>query len=134
MVDSRWDMWTQFLILREQLLPEPAHLFHEFIEQYVHSYNVKDEKGILALFSKNISGFGMARDAIVMNFTWFRKMIRSDISPANAIWFDITILATGREGPGVWVTGLCTFGGSISGKRIHMDGRMTAVLANHGNK
>jgi ketosteroid isomerase-like protein len=104
------------------------------MDEYTRLYNVKDERGVLALFSKNISGFGTARDEIVTNSAQFRKLIQSDLGPANAIRLGITVLAAGGEGPVAWVTGLCTFGGSIGGKRITMDGRVTAVLANHGGR
>lgn len=104
------------------------------IDEYLRRYNAKDERGVLALFSKNISGFGTAKDEIVTNSTRFRKLIQSDLSPANVIQIGITVLAIGGEGPVAWVTGLCTFGGSVGGNRIHMDGRMTAVLANHGGR
>jgi ketosteroid isomerase-like protein len=104
------------------------------IDEYTRLYNAKDESGVLALFSKQVSGFGTARDEIVTNSAQFRKLIQSDLGPANAIRLGITVLAAGGEGPVAWVTGLCTFGGSIGGKRITMDGRVTAVLVNHGSR
>jgi len=106
----------------------------DVIEEYIRLYNAKDERGVLALFSKNISGFGTAKDEVVTNSARFRTLIRSDLGPANAIRIGITVLATGGEGPVAWITGLCTFGGSIGGKRIAMEGRVTAVLANHGGR
>lgn len=107
---------------------------HSVIDEYSRLYNAKDERAVLALFSKHISGFGTAKDEIVTTSARFRRLIRSDFNPANIIRIDITILATGGEGPVAWVTGLCTFGGSIGGERIHLDGRMTAVLQNHGGR
>ncbi|OPX64300.1 MULTISPECIES: nuclear transport factor 2 family protein [unclassified Methanoregula] len=104
------------------------------IDEYLRLYNAKDERGVLALFSKNIAGFGTAKDEIVTNHSQLRMLIHSDLNPANAIRLGITVLTMGGEGPVAWVTGLCTFGGSIGGNRIHMDGRMTAVLANHGGR
>lgn len=107
---------------------------HDVVDQYVRSYNAKDERGVLALFSKNISGFGTGKDEIVTNQPRFRKLIRSDLGPANALRIGITTLAIGGEGPVAWFTGLCSFSGSAGGKRIAMDGRVTAVLANHGGR
>lgn len=104
------------------------------IDEYVRQYNAKNIDGVLSLFSKDISGFGTAEDEIVTNHARFRRLIRSDLSPENAIRIGITTVAVGGEGPVAWVTARCTFGGSIGGKRIRMDGRMTAVLANRGSR
>jgi hypothetical protein len=39
-----------------------------------------------------------------------------------------------RVMPVAWITGSCDFDGTIAGKPFHREGRMTAVLANHGGR
>lgn len=104
------------------------------VETYVRYYNAKNESGVLGLFSPDISGFGTARDEIVTNDVQFRKLIRADLDPSNAIQLNIRILVSGGVMPVAWITGLCNLGGSMGGKEIRMDGRVTAVLVNRGGR
>jgi len=104
------------------------------LDRYVEYYNAKDKAKVLSLFSKIVSGFGTGKDEVVRNSNQMKKQIDIDLGPVNAIRLSIDVLSIGSEMPVAWITGLCTFTGSMGGKPIYMDGRMTAVLKNHGGR
>jgi ketosteroid isomerase-like protein len=104
------------------------------MDQYVRYYNEKDVGKVLALFSKEISGFGTGKDEIVGNFTQLKDQIRRDLDPANAICLSVRSLITGGEIPAAWISGFCNLDGRMGGKRIHMEGRVTAVLVNRAGR
>jgi hypothetical protein len=104
------------------------------IDDYVRFYNQKDAESILSLFSKYVSGFGTGNEEVITNLAGLRDRLREDFDPANSICLDIKILATGGGMAAAWVTAICMFGGKMAKKKIHREGRMTAVLVNHGGK
>ncbi len=99
------------------------------LETFIKKYNAKDVNGVLGLFAKDTTGFGTGSDEVITNNAQLVRQIRSDLDPANAIRLDVRVLATSGLMPCAWITALCTFGGSMGGKPVSMDGRMTAVLA-----
>ncbi|MFA4877186.1 MAG: nuclear transport factor 2 family protein [Methanoregula sp.] len=118
------------MALNERATSEVA----EVMNNYVRYYNERNAGKVLSLFSKTVSGFGTAKDEIACNLSELRERILIDLSPANAISMSVKILATGGEMPAAWITGLCNLDGRMGGKSIHMEGRVTAVLVNHGGK
>lgn len=106
----------------------------DVMDAYVRNYNAKNLTAVLSLFSKDISGFGTGKDEVVTSYAGIRKQLKQDLDPANAIRLNIRVIATGGVMPVAWITGSCDFDGTIAGKPVHMEGRMTAVLANHGGR
>jgi hypothetical protein len=102
------------------------------MDRYVRYYNERNEREVLALFSKTVSGFGTGKDEVVASFAGFRERIHADLDPANTIRLSFRILRTGGEMPAAWITGLCQMEGNIGKKSIRMDVRVTAVLVNQG--
>jgi hypothetical protein len=118
------------MALNEQAI----HEVNWVMDQYVRYYNEKNEGKVLALFSKDISGFGTGKDEIVGNFAQLKEQLRTDLDPANAIHLSVRILTTGGEMPAAWITGFCNLDGRMGKKSIHMVGRVTAVLVNRGGR
>ncbi len=56
---------------------------------------IKTKKNFFSLFSKNVSGFGTAKEETVLHLAQFKDRIRIDFNPANAIHLNVKILATG---------------------------------------
>jgi len=104
------------------------------MDQYVRYYNGRNQAKVLALFSKTISGFGTGKNEVVGNFSQLKEQLRVDLDPENAIQLSVKILATGGVMPAAWITGFCNLDGSMRGTRIHMEGRVTAVLVNQGGR
>ncbi len=104
------------------------------LDRYTEYYNQKNTDRVLSLFSKEISGFGTGRGEIITSYAGLRDQLKEDFCPANALRVTMNVIATGGVMPAAWITALFTFEGKFAGKPVHIDGRLTAVLANHGGQ
>ncbi|HNX18494.1 MAG TPA: nuclear transport factor 2 family protein [Methanoregula sp.] len=69
------------------------------MEQYATAYKNKDIRGLLAVFSPDICGYGSGADEVIHNKNEFIRQIRRDISQAtiNTVNFtDTQIFGEGR--------------------------------------
>ncbi|NMB79088.1 MAG: nuclear transport factor 2 family protein [Methanomicrobiales archaeon] len=104
------------------------------LDTYVQYYNEKNLSGVLTLFAKDTSGFGTGKDEVITGYAGLKDQLKLDFNPSNTIRVKMRVIATGGVMPAAWITAFCDFDGTIAGKSAHMEGRMTAVLANHGGR
>jgi ketosteroid isomerase-like protein len=106
----------------------------DVLDAYVKYYNGKNLEKVLSLFANDVSGFGTGKEESITNLAELKDQLRQDLAPANSLCLDMQILATGGVMPAAWVTAFCTITGKIAGKNVLLEGRMTAVLTNHGGR
>ena len=106
----------------------------DVLDTYVRNYNDKNTEKLLSLFSKDISGFGTGDGEVITSFSGLRDQLKQDFGPSNALRVTIRVLSIGGVMPAAWITATFTFEGTLAGKPVNIDGRVTAVLANRGGR
>ena len=107
----------------------------ETLRNYGMAYQKKDIKGLLALFSPEISGFGSGPDEVVLNRKDFTRQMKRDLSQVTSVSLEFPGLKIFGEGRVAWVTSGCGFTFTVEGrKKQTMSGRMTMVLRNTGSR
>ena len=107
----------------------------ETLCNYGTAYQKKDIKGLLALFSPEISGFGSGPDEVVLNRKDFTRQMKRDLSQATSVSLEFPGLKIFGEGRVAWVTSGCDFTFMVEGrKKQTMSGRTTMVLRNRGSR
>ncbi|MFA6362757.1 nuclear transport factor 2 family protein [Methanoregula sp.] len=107
----------------------------ETMQQYVMAYRNKDVKGLLAVFSPGICGFGSGPDEVVQNINDFIRQITRDMSQAtvNAVDFSDTVIF--GEGRVAWLMTETVITFTLPGaKKQTMHGRSTMVMRNTGSR
>jgi len=109
------------------------------VEETLHSYSIayqkKDIKALLALCSPEISGFGSGPDEVVLGRKDFTRQMKRDLSQATSVSVEFPCPKIFGEGRVAWVTSGCNFIFRVEGKKKQtMNGRMTMVLRNTGNR
>jgi ketosteroid isomerase-like protein len=105
------------------------------VSDYGAAYQKKDKKALLALFSRDISGFGSGPDEVILNRTDFSRQIRRDLSQATIVSLEFTGMKIFGEGRISWVTSRSNITFTIDGtKKQTMKGRTTMVLRNFGSR
>ncbi len=105
------------------------------MQQYATTYRNKDIRGLLAVFSPGICGFGSGPDEVIHNQDEFIRQIRRDTSQAtvNAVEFSDTQIS--GEGRVAWLMtkSAITFTVPGAGKQT-MQGRSTMVMRDTGSR
>jgi ketosteroid isomerase-like protein len=105
------------------------------VSDYGAAYQKNDKKALLALFSRDISGFGSGPDEVILNRTDFSRQIRRDLSQATIVSVEFTGMKIFGEGRIAWITSRSTITFTIDGtKKQTMKGRTTMVLRNFGSR
>jgi uncharacterized protein (TIGR02246 family) len=104
------------------------------MEAYAAAYKNKDIKGLLAVFSPDICGFGSGPDEIVLGIDAFVRQVKRDMGQAtvNSVKFtDTQIFGEGRV---AWLMTKTAISFTPAGKKKQtMHGRSTMVMRNTGS-
>ncbi|MFA7695821.1 MAG: nuclear transport factor 2 family protein [Methanoregula sp.] len=104
------------------------------MQQYVTAYRNKDVKGLTAVFSPGICGFGSGPDEIIRGKDEFIRQITRDMSQAtvNAVEFtDTNIFGEGRV---AWLMTKTAISFTLPGGKMQtLQGRSTMVMKNNGS-
>jgi len=105
------------------------------MQEYATAYKNKDIKGLLAVFSPEICGFGSGPDEIVLGIDAFVRQIKRDISQAtvnNVAFSDTQIFGDGRV---AWLMTKSAISFTIAGEKMQtLAGRSTMVMKNTGSR
>jgi len=106
----------------------------ETMQQYVMAYRNKDVKGLLAVFSPGICGFGSGPDEVVHNLDDFIRQITRDMSQATVNAVDFSNTEIFGEGRVAWLMTETAITFTLPGvKKQTMHGRSTMVMRNTGS-
>ena len=104
------------------------------MQAYITAYRMKDVKGLSAVFSRDITGFGSGPDEVIGNHADFIAHTKRDMSQATILAVEFTERKIFGDGRIAWVTSKSSMTFSVDGKNkqtIH--GRSTMVLQNRGS-
>ncbi|MFA4860967.1 nuclear transport factor 2 family protein [Methanoregula sp.] len=105
----------------------------ETMQAYVTAYRMKDIKGLSAVFSRDISGFGSGPDEVIANHADFMQHTKRDMSQATILAAEFTERKIFGDGRIAWVTSKSSLTFTIDGtKKQTIHGRSTMVLQNRG--
>jgi uncharacterized protein (TIGR02246 family) len=105
------------------------------MDAYATAYRTRDFRGMMALFSPGICGFGSGPDEVIRNQPEFVRQIRRDMSQATVlavVFSDTRIAGDGRV---AWVatrSSITFTAGGLPAQTLH--GRSTMVMKNTGNR
>jgi|SRR5208337_5341184 len=105
------------------------------MQQYATAYEKKDIKGLVAVFSPGICGFGSGPDEVIRDQRDFIRQITRDMSQAtvNAVEFSETNIS--GEGRIAWVMTRTSITFTVTGAgKQTLRGRSTMVLRNTGSR
>lgn len=105
------------------------------MQEYATAYRNKDIKGLMEVFSPEISGFGSGPDEVIRNHDAFIRQITRDVSQAtvNAVEFSETNVF--GEGRIAWVMTRSAITFTVAGaKKQTLYGRSTMVLRDTGRR
>ena len=107
----------------------------ETLGRYCAAYQRKDLKGLLALFSPDISGYGAGPDEIFRNRKEYSPLLKRDLIQATSIFLEFTDLNIVGDGRIAWVMSGCNCAFVAEGKdKQTMRVRMTLGMRNTGNR
>ena len=104
------------------------------LDQYALAYQKKDREKILSLASRGISGFGSGPDEIVTDSARLREQVSRDLMQADAITITFSPIRIAGQMPFAWITALCCFQVTVSGEPVRLDGCITVLFRNTGNR
>ena len=107
----------------------------ETMQQYVTAYRNRDVKGLLAVFSPDICGFGSGPDEVVLGIDAFVRQVTRDMNQATVNAVDFSDTQVFGEGRVAWLMTKTAITFTVPGaKKETMHGRSTMVMRNTGSR
>jgi uncharacterized protein (TIGR02246 family) len=105
------------------------------MQEYATAYRNRDIKGLLAVFSPEICGFGSGPDEVVLGIDAFVNQVTRDMSQATingVVFTDTQIFGEGRV---AWLMTKSAISFTHAGEKMQtMQGRSTMVMRNTGSR
>jgi len=103
--------------------------------EYATAYKNRDIKGLLAVFSPDICGFGSGPDEVVLGIDAFVRQVKRDMGQATVngvVFTDTQIFGEGRI---AWLMTKTAISFTLPGQKEQtMQGRSTMVMRNTGSR
>ena len=117
--------------LSEAQIAEVQGMLHA----YAAAYTKKDFRGMVALFSPGINGFGSGPDEVIRDRETFVRQIRRDMSQATVHAVEFSETKISGDGRVAWIMTrtAITFTVGGSGKQT-LHGRSTMLMRNTGSR
>lgn len=107
----------------------------ETMQQYVSAYRNRDVKGLRAVFSPTICGFGSGPDEVVLGINAFVRQVTRDMSQATVNAVDFSDTQIFGEGRVAWLMTKTAISFTLPGQKMQtMRGRSTMVMRNTGSR
>jgi ketosteroid isomerase-like protein len=104
------------------------------ISRYSQAYYQKNVDSILAMTIADFIGFGSGPDEKVSSQDELRFQLERDFAQSDQIDMKFGPATISAEGNVAWYASDCTIAAVVGGKKISLDGRITAVLKKVGNE
>jgi len=105
------------------------------LEAYAAAYSKKDLRGMLAIFSPGIRGFGSGPDEIVKDHDDLIRQLRRDMGQAESISVTFSDMLVNGQMPVAWAMTNTEIAFAIAGSPAQvLHGRSTMVLRNTGSR
>ena len=107
----------------------------ETLHKYGTAYRTKDIRGMMAIFSPEICGFGSGPDEVIRDHRDFIRQIRRDMSQATVLAVEFSDTKISGDGRVAWVMTRTSITFTAGGSPAQtMNGRSTMVLKNTGSR
>jgi uncharacterized protein (TIGR02246 family) len=105
------------------------------MQRYAAAYVQKDFRAMIAIFSRDINGYGSGADEVIRDHESFIRQIRRDLGQATVNRMEFSDTKISGEGRIAWVRTRQAITFTVPGEAGQtLDGRTTMVLHNTGSR